>query len=73
MELEEHSLAFLLVAVQVDKVPMEGVDLRLVELQEEVGLVQCVNNMIRIRELVTSVMSTCIALIQLKEIVTLPK
>lgn len=52
VELEEHLLAFLLVGVQVDRVRMEALVQLLVERQEAVVPVQCVNNMIQTRELV---------------------
>ena len=51
-ELEELLLAFLLVGEQVDRVRMEALVQLLVERQEAVVLVQCVNNMIQTRELV---------------------
>ena len=51
-ELEEHLLAFLLVGEQVDRVRMEALVQLLVERQEAVVPVQCVNNMIQTRELV---------------------
>ena len=51
-ELEELLLAFLLVGEQVDRVRMEALVQLLVERQEAVVPVQCVNNMIQTRELV---------------------
>ena len=51
-ELEELLLAFLLVGEQVDRVLMEALVQLLVERQEAVVPVQCVNNMIQTRELV---------------------